>query len=98
MHLFRMVVRRLETVCQKKVPNHSNTYPPNFYETGKQHQNQKKTTNNNLLVGIVTAAVLVVVIVAIIAMVVGKKSETASSEIHMINSLDDIQKTLKNSL
>lgn len=82
----------------KKVPNHSNTYPPNFYETGKQHQNQKKTTNNNLLVGIVTAAVLVVVIVAIIAMVVGKKSETASSEIHMINSLDDIQKTLKNSL
>lgn len=82
----------------KKVPNHSNTYPPNFYETGKQHQNQKKTTNNNLLVGIVTAAVLVVVIVAIIAMVVGKKSETASSAIHMINSLDDIQKTLKNSL
>lgn len=82
----------------KKVPNHSNTYLPNFYETGKQHQNQKKTTNNNLLVGIVTAAVLVVVIVAIIAMVVGKKSETASSEIHMINSLDDIQKTLKNSL
>lgn len=82
----------------KKVPNHSNTYPPNFYETGKQHQNQKKTTNNNLLVGIVTVAVLVVVIVAIIAMVVGKKSETASSAIHMINSLDDIQKTLKNSL
>lgn len=36
----------------KKVPNHSNTYPPNFYETGKQHQNQKKTTNTTCLSGL----------------------------------------------
>ena len=76
--------------------NHSNTCPPNLRETAKKYQYQKKT--NNLLVGIVAAAVLVVVIVAIIAMVIGKKSETASSAMHVINSLDDIQKTLKNGL
>lgn len=76
--------------------NHSNTCPPNLRETEEKYQYQKKT--NNLLVGIMAAAVLVIVLVAIIAMVVGKKSETASSAMHVINSLDNIQKTLKNSL
>lgn len=88
------MVRRLETVCQKKVPNHSNTYPPNFYETGKQYQNQKKTTNNNLLVGIVTAAVLVVVIVAIIALVLGKGTQATAFSL----PLDEMEKVLKNNL
>ena len=78
----------------KKVPNHSNTYPPNFYETGKQHQNQKKTTNNNLLVGIVTAAVLVVVIVAIIALVLGKGTQATAFSL----PLDEMEKVLKNNL
>lgn len=36
----------------KKVPNHSNTYPPNFYETGKQHQNQKKRQTTTCLSGL----------------------------------------------
>lgn len=78
----------------KKVPNHSNTYPPNFHETEKQYQNQKKTTNNNLLVGIVAAAVLVVVIVAIIALVLGKGTQATAFSL----SLDEMEKVLKNNL
>lgn len=70
----------------KKVPNHSNTYPPNFYETGKQHQNQKKTTNNNLLVGIVTAAVIVILIIAVVAMTFRSKGEAANVAIDALNS------------
>ena len=61
------------------------------------HETDSKKNNANLVMGVIAAAVLVVVIVAIIAMVLGKKSETTSA-MHMINSLDDIQKTLKNSL
>lgn len=71
----------------KKVPNHSNTYPPNFYETGKQHQNQKKTTNNNLLVGIVAAAVIVILIVAVIAMTIRSKGEASNVAINTLNNL-----------
>lgn len=71
----------------KKVPNHSNTYPPNFHETGKQYQNQKKTTNNNLLVGIVAAAVIVILIVAVIAMTIRSKGEAASVAINTLNNL-----------
>lgn len=75
----------------KPPTNHSNSdYQPS-HETGL------KKNNANLVMGVIAAAVLVVVIVAIIAMVFGKKSETTSA-MHMINSLDDIQKTLKNSL
>ena len=70
----------------KKVPNHSNTYPPNFYETGKQHQNQKKTTTNNLLVGIVTAAVIVILIIAVVAMTFRSKGEAANVAIDALNS------------
>lgn len=70
----------------KKVPNHSNTYPPNFYETGKQHQNQKKMTNNNLLVGIVTAAVIVILIIAVVAMTFRSKGEAANVAIDALNS------------
>lgn len=71
----------------KKVPNHSNTYPPNFHETEKQYQNQKKTTNNNLLVGIVAAAVIVILIVAVIAMTIRSKGEAANVAINTLNNL-----------
>lgn len=70
----------------KKVPNHSNTYPPNFYETGRQYQNQKKTTNNNLLVGIITAAVIVILIIAVVAMTLRSKGEAANVAIDALNS------------
>lgn len=66
--------------------NHSNTCPPNFYETGKQHQNQKKTTNNNLLVGIITAAVIVILIIAVVAMTLRSKGEAANVAIDALNS------------
>lgn len=76
----------------KPSTTHSNSdYQRPSHETGS------KKNNANLVMGVIAAAVLVVVIVAIIAMVFGKKSETTSA-MHMINSLDDIQKTLKNSL
>ncbi len=71
----------------KKVPNHSNTYPPNFHETEKQYQNQKKTTNNNLLVGIVAAAVIVILIVAVIAMTIRSKGEAENVAINTLNNL-----------
>lgn len=71
----------------KKVPNHSNTYPSNFHETGEQYQNQKKTTNNNLLVGIVTAAVIVILIVAVIAMTLRSKGEAENVAINTLNNL-----------
>lgn len=77
---------KIGNCLQKKVPNHSNTYPPNFYETGKQHQNQKKTTNNNLLVGIVTAAVIVILIIAVVAMTFRSKGEAANVAIDALNS------------
>ena len=61
------------------------------------HETGSKKNNANLVMGVIAAAVLVVVIVAIIALVLGKKSETASA-MHMINSLDNIQKALKSNL
>lgn len=76
----------------KKVPNHSNTCPPNLRETEKEYRYQKKT--NNLLVGIVAAAVLVVVIVAIIALVLGKGTQATAFSL----SLNEMEKGLKNNL
>lgn len=74
----------------------STTHSNSDYQRPSNETDSKKN-NANLVMGVIAAAVLVVVIVAIIAMVLGKKSETTSA-MHMINSLDDIQKTLKNSL
>lgn len=71
----------------KKVPNHSNTYPSNFHETGEQYQNQKKTTNNNLLVGIITAAVIVILIIAVVAMTLRSKGEASNVAINTLNNL-----------
>lgn len=59
---------------------------PNFYETGRQYQNQKKTTNNNLLVGIITAAVIVILIIAVVAMTLRSKGEAANVAIDALNS------------
>lgn len=59
---------------------------PNFYETGRQYQNQKKTTNNNLLVGIITAAVIVILIIAVVAMTFRSKGEAANVAIDALNS------------
>ena len=58
----------------------------NFYETGRQYQNQKKTTNNNLLVGIITAAVIVILIIAVVAMTLRSKGEAANVAIDALNS------------
>lgn len=71
--------------------------PPTAYSKQPSHETGSKKNNANLALGIVAATVLVVVIVAIIALVLGKKSETAST-MHMINSMDDIQKALKSNL
>lgn len=59
---------------------------PNFYETGRQYQNQKKTTNNNLLVGIITAAVIVILIIAVVAMTFRSNGEAANVAIDALNS------------